>query len=38
VKKIFFGTYPKVFASGPGYDPVKIARLAIGGPITTQDS
>jgi hypothetical protein len=37
VKKIFFGTYPKVFAAGPGYDTIVLDPLTIGAPVTTQD-
>ena len=37
VKKITFGTYPDVFASSPGYNPVVIEPLTIDGPITSQN-
>ena len=37
VKKILFGTYPDIFASGPGYDTVVVPSLTIGSPKTTLD-
>jgi extracellular elastinolytic metalloproteinase len=37
VKKIFFGTYPDVFASSPGYDRVVVPTVTIGAPSTTLD-
>jgi extracellular elastinolytic metalloproteinase len=38
VKKVVFGSYPDVSASGAGYDTVVVpGKLAIGSPITTQD-
>ncbi len=37
VKKILFGTYPDLFASGPGYNTVVVPSVTIGGPITSQN-
>ena len=37
VDGIFFGTYPKVFAAGPGYDTVTLSSLTINKPTTMQD-
>ncbi len=36
VNGIFFGTYPKVFAAGPGYDTVVLSSLTINKPTTIQ--
>jgi extracellular elastinolytic metalloproteinase len=37
INDIFFGTYPKVFAAGPGYDTVVLSSLAIDRPTTTRN-
>jgi extracellular elastinolytic metalloproteinase len=37
IGNIFFGTYPKVFAAGPGYDTVVLPSLTINKPTTVQN-
>jgi extracellular elastinolytic metalloproteinase len=37
VNGIFFGTYPKVFAAGPGFDTVVLSSLTIDKPTTIQN-